>query len=165
MILVAGFGNLLHRDDAFGVRLLQRLRANPLLPARVRLLEAGIGGMHFVHELFNSYQAVVVLDAVEGDIPGEVHVLEASVSDPRTLTIRLQRDLLADVHYAEPGRAMAMAKALNRLPPKVYIVGCVPSVIDLGLGMSAEVEAALPVAEAQLMELLESLYQSEEVRG
>lgn len=165
MILVAGFGNLLHRDDAFGVQLLQRLRQNLQWPSEVKLLEAGIGGMHFVQELFDGYRAVVVLDAIEGNTPGEVRVLEANVSDLRTLPTRLQRDLLADVHYAEPGRAMAMAKALDRLPLRAYIVGCVPALVDLGIGMSPEVEAALPVAEARLMELLESLLQSKEVGG
>lgn len=163
MILVAGFGNLLHRDDAFGVRLLEQLRENPGLPPQVKLLEAGIGGMHFVQELFNGYRAVVVLDAVEGQNPGQVRVLQAQVTDPRTLPPRVARDLLADLHYAEPGRAMAMARALDMLPPRAFIVGCVPSVIDLGIGLSPEVEKALPIAEARLTELLTSLLRAEEV--
>lgn len=163
MILVAGFGNLLHRDDAFGVRLLERLRDNPELPPEVKLLDAGIGGMHFVQELFSGYRAVVILDAVEGETPGAVRILEASVTDPRTLPPRVERDMLADLHYAEPGRAMAMAKALDKLPPKAYIVGCVPAVIDLGLGMSPEVENALPIAETKLIKLLKNLLKAEEV--
>ncbi|MGK0619531.1 hydrogenase maturation protease [Meiothermus cerbereus] len=165
MILVVGFGNLLHRDDAFGVRLLERLRDNPKLPSEVKLLDAGIGGMHFVQELFSSYRAVVILDAVEGETPGTVRILEASVTDPRTLPPRVERDMLADLHYAEPGRAMAMAKALDKLPPRAYIVGCVPAMIDLGIGMSPEVEQALPVAEIKLMELLTNLLRVEEVGG
>lgn len=165
MILVAGFGNLLHCDDAFGVRLLQRLQANPKLPQEVKLLEAGIGGMHFVQELFQGYSAVVILDALEGDQPGTVKVLEADVTDPRTLPLRIERDLLADLHYAEPGRAMALAKALDRLPPQTYIVGCVPRLIELGLGLSPEVETALPIAETQVLELLQQLAQPEEVRA
>jgi hydrogenase maturation protease len=165
MILVAGFGNLLHRDDAFGVRLLERLRNHPKLPPEVKLLDAGIGGMHFVQELFQGYAAVVILDAVEGQTPGTVRILEASVTDPRTLPARVERDMLADLHYAEPGRAMAMAKALDTLPPQAYILGCVPAVIDLGIGLSPEVENALPLAEARLMELLTSLLEAEEVRG
>ncbi|WP_299433662.1 hydrogenase maturation protease [uncultured Meiothermus sp.] len=163
MILVAGFGNLLHRDDAFGVRLLERLQDNPNLSPRVRLFDAGIGGMHFVQELFCGYRAVVILDAVQGQTPGQVRVLQADVTDPRTLPPRLKRDMLADLHYAEPGRAMAMAKALDTLPPRAYIVGCVPAAIDLGIGMSPEAENALPIAEARLTELLTSLLRAEEV--
>ncbi|MDX2007863.1 MAG: hydrogenase maturation protease [Meiothermus sp.] len=165
MILVAGFGNLLHRDDAFGVRLLERLQHNPKLSGEVRLLDAGIGGMHFVQELFRGYAAAVILDAVEGRTPGQVRVLQADVTDPRSLPPRVERDMLADLHYAEPGRAMAMAKALDKLPPRAYIVGCVPAVIDLGIGLSPEVESALPVAEARLMELLTTLLTAEEVGG
>lgn len=157
MILLAGFGNVLHRDDAFGVRLLERLSHNSNLPTGVKLLDAGIGGMHFVQELFGGYQAVVILDAVEGDRPGMVRVLGADVTDPRTLPPRVERDLLADLHYAEPGRAMAMAKALDQLPAQTYIVGCVPAVIDLGIGMSPEVEAALPLAEDRTLELIAML--------
>ena len=161
MILVVGFGNVLHSDDGFGVRLLERLRRNPNLPSNVRFLDAGIGGIHFVQELLQEHEAVVILDALEGKVPGEVRVLEAKVADPRTLPSRAQRDVLADIHYTEPGRAMALAKALNKLPKETYIVGCVPKVIDLNIGLSPEVEAALPVAERRALELIKSLVPKE----
>jgi len=165
MILVAGFGNVLHADDGFGVWLLQQLQENPKLPEGVKLLDAGIGGIHFVQELFRGYSGVVILDALEGEAPGTVRVLGADVTDPRSLPPRIARNLLADLHYAEPGRALAMAKALGQLPARTYIVGCVAKRIELGLGLSAEVESVLPIAEIQVLELLQHLVQLEEVRA
>ena len=43
-ILVAGFGNVLRHDDAFGVVIAQRLRLE-CLPSGVVIHEAGIAGL------------------------------------------------------------------------------------------------------------------------
>ncbi len=159
-ILVAGFGNVLREDDAFGVRLLERLRERASDWSGVRFFEAGIGGINFVQELQDGFDAVIVLDALEGehqDVPGTVRVLEAQVLDPRDMPISVSRDALADIHYAEPGRAMALAKALERLPAKTFIVGCVALRCELGLELTPLIEAALPLAEARAVALIEGL--------
>lgn len=163
-ILVAGFGNVLREDDAFGIRLLERLRVRQEAWQGVRFFEAGIGGINFVQELQDHFDAVVVLDALEGeenDIPGTVRVLEAEVFDPRSLTVMQSRDALADIHYAEPGRAMALAKALECLPAKSYIVGCVAARCEMGLELTPQVGAALENAEARAVELIEGLLNAE----
>lgn len=161
-LLIAGFGNVLREDDAFGVRLLERLRQTPL-PDGVRLLEAGIGGISLVQDLLDNFDALIVLDALEGnelegDTVGTVRVLEANVMDPRTLPARAARDVFADLHYAEPGRAMALARALGHLPERAFIVGCVIKRSEIGIGMSLEVEAALEEALARTLGLIETLH-------
>ena len=111
-ILVAGFGNVLREDDAFGIRLLERLRIRATEFPSVRFFEAGIGGINFVQELQDGFDALIVLDALEAEdqaAPGTVRVLEAQVLDPRQMPVHVARDALADIHYAEPGRAMALA--------------------------------------------------------
>lgn len=162
-ILVAGFGNVLREDDAFGIRLLERLRARAEAWPDVSFFEAGIGGINFVQELQDGFDAAVVLDALEGEeqaAPGAVRVFEAQVLDPRTLPVHEARDALADIHYTEPGRAMALARALERLPARTFIVGCVARRCELGLELTPEVEAALEVAEARAVELIENLLEN-----
>lgn len=159
-ILVAGFGNVLREDDAFGIRLLERLRIRATEFPSVRFFEAGIGGINFVQELQDGFDALIVLDALEAEdqaAPGTVRVLEAQVLDPRQMPVHVARDALADIHYAEPGRAMALAKALDRLPAKSFIVGCVALRCELGLELTPLVEAALPIAEIRVAELIEGL--------
>lgn len=162
-VLVAGFGNVLLGDDGFGVRLLERLEkrlelAGPGSGREVTLLEAGIGGVSFVQESMAGYDAVILLDAIEradeGDRTGEIRVLELEVADPSKLDARRARDYLADVHYAEPGRALALAKGIGTLPERCYLVGCVVDGCELGEELGAPVAAALAEAEERVLELL-----------
>ena len=143
-ILIAGMGNILRRDDGFGVEVAQRLAAHKTLPADVRVVELGIGGMHLVQELMGGYDTLVVIDALDrGDAPGTLHVLEVEVPDLTSWPEARRQDFLADTHYTPPAKALILAKALGVLPPKVFIVGCQPvDVDDLGIGLSESVELA-----------------------
>jgi hydrogenase maturation protease len=143
-ILIAGMGNILRRDDGFGVEVARRLAVQLLTSDEVRVIEVGIGGIHLVQELMDGYDALVVVDALErGSAPGTLHILEAEVPDLATWPEQQRQDFLADMHYTTPAKALILAKALGVLPPKVYIVGCQPSEVDeLGIGLSAPVEQA-----------------------
>lgn len=152
-VLVAGFGNVLRQDDGFGVELAKRLERAGSLPPGATLLEVGIGGVSMVQELMTGYAALIVLDALDGPVPGTVKVLEAEVPDAADLP----RDFLADTHYAEPGRAMVLAKAVGALPALTYIVGCVAERSELGEGLGVAVEAALDDAVARVLDLIRML--------
>ena len=152
-ILVAGFGNVLREDDGFGVVLAQRLQKRGHLPEGVVVLEVGIGGISLVQDLMDGYDALIVLDALEGDTPGQVKTLIAEVPDVKDVP----KDYLADVHYAEPGRAMVLAKAMNVLPETVYIVGAVVQRAELGEGLTPVLAGALETAETTVIQLLNDL--------
>src|SRR6476659_1277610 len=75
-VLVVGVGNVLRGDDGFGVEVVHRLAARTDLPATVKIMETGIGGMSILHELFNGFDALLVVDAVDrGGEPGTVYLL------------------------------------------------------------------------------------------
>jgi len=104
-ILVAGMGNLLRRDDGFGVIVAQRLLDGPI-PDGVTVMEVGIGGIHMVQALFDPTDGLVVLDAVDlGRHPGTIVVIQPEVTDLATLSLSERHDQLADMHYATPSRA------------------------------------------------------------
>ena len=145
-ILIAGMGNVLRRDDGFGVEIAKRLAADSTLPTDARVIEVGIGGIHLVQELMDGYDVLIIIDAVERDsAPGTLHVLEAEVPDLATWPENQRQDFLADMHYTTPSKALILAKALGILPPKAFIVGCQPVEVDeLGIGLSELVERAAP---------------------
>ncbi len=151
-ILVAGVGNVLRADDAFGVEVAKRLAALDL-PEEVTVVETGIGGIALVQELQDGYDALVVVDAVDlGRTPGNVFLIDPDVVDVNELTWAEKHDLLADMHLATPGRAMMLAKALGVLPPKRLMVGCQPVDPDsVGTGMSEPVTAAVGVAVNEVL--------------
>ncbi len=155
-VLVACMGNVLRSDDGFGVAVAGELETRRL-PAGVRLIEVGIGGMHLVQELLDGYDAVLIVDAVDrGAAPGALFVLEPEIPDPPADT-RDRRELLADLHYTVPSRALFLAKALGRLPATVRIVGCQPAEAEkLGMELSPRVRAAVPEAVRTVEGLLKT---------
>ncbi len=146
-VLVAGMGNELRGDDGFGVAL-ARLVGKRDLGADVTVGEFGIGGIHLVQELLSGYDALLLIDAVQrGSEPGTIHLLEPEVRGLDELSSSERRDFLADVHWADPGRALMLAKALGVLPARVLILGCQPETLDdFSLVLSPAVESALPRA-------------------
>lgn len=158
-VLVVGVGNVLQGDDGFGVEVVKRLAQRKDLSPSAVVLETGIGGMTLVQELFNGYDVLIVVDAVDrGGIPGTTYLLEAEVPNLAELPSGQRADFMADMHLATPARAFVMAKALGVLPPSVYILGCQPQVIDdLILGLSEPVQAAVEPSVEQLIDELRRL--------
>ncbi|MDP9469747.1 MAG: hydrogenase maturation protease [Chloroflexota bacterium] len=158
-VLVAGMGNVLRRDDGFGVEVARRLMDGAALPAGVKVVEVGIGGVHLVQELMDGYDALVVIDAVErGSPPGTVHLLEAEVADVALWSERERGDFLADMHYTTPTKALILAKALGVLPPRVFILGCQPTDAGaMGIGLSEPVARAATEALGEIERLVRRL--------
>ena len=146
-VLIAGMGNELRGDDGFGVAV-ARLLAERDLGAEVTVREFGIGGVHLVQELLAGYDALLIVDAVHrSSEPGTIHVLEPEVPDLAGLPDEVKRDFLADMHWADPSRAMILAKALGALPSRVLILGCEPHDLDdLSLVLTPAVSGSLPRA-------------------
>jgi len=155
-ILIAGVGNVLRGDDGFGVAVVEALALNNKFTDNVDIFEAGIAGIAFVQELMNGYDALIIIDAVERDeLPGTIFVFEPEI--PQVAGAAASRDFhssLADAHYTEPTKVLTLARALDVLPPKIFVVGCQPAGYDdFGAEMSLEVKRAIPVA----IERIESL--------
>ena len=152
-VLVAGVGNVLQGDDGFGVELAWRL-ARRALPAGVKVIETGIGGMSLVQELMQGYDAILVLDAHEsGGVPGTLRLLEPLLPDLSGLDAHQTRDYFADTHYATPLRALTLAARLGHLPQRVAIIGCEPAQHEeMQTHLSAAVAAALDEAEVKALD-------------
>jgi len=144
-ILIAGMGNKLRCDDGFGIEVVRLLREQNSLPAGAHLLEVGIAGISLVQELFDAYDACIIVDAVDlGGQPGKIYCLQPQIPDPHDFEPDQQRAYLSDTHYTVPIKALAMAKALKVLPPQVFIIGCQPLTCDdLNLSLSEPVARSL----------------------
>ena len=144
--LIAGFGNVLRGDDAFGVEVVHRL-AQAGVPADVELLEVGTGGIRLAQELLGGYDRLVIVDAMtRGGRPGSLYVLAVESVDPLTEV---------DLHMAVPSRALALARALGALPARVFMIGCEPSEVDeLTMEMTPAVRDAVEAALARVREIL-----------
>jgi hydrogenase maturation protease len=150
-ILVAGIGNIFFGDDGFGVEVSRRLSGRPL-PEGVRVIDFGIRGFDLTFALLEGYDAVVLVDVVQrGGQPGTLYVVEPAPG-PRPEA----GDVCVDTHGMEPGKVLALARAMGGRLDLLRLVACEPLTFGedgMGLGLSPPVEAAVEPA----IELVQSV--------
>jgi hydrogenase maturation protease len=166
-ILIAGVGNELRQDDAFGVLLAQKLQLEASFPPSVKVMEIGSGGIHLVQQLFDKYDVLILLDIVKwGGAAGTIHFKEVEVMDIAQLPKDEQNEFLADMHYINPLKALMMAKALNVLPKQVLFLGCESKEHEeIGIGVSKVVNEAITPAFNKIKYLIENALISEKVNS
>lgn len=143
-LAVIGVGNVLRGDDGIGVRVVEGLRTavgqDPrALPAGTRLVDGGTLGLDLLRSIRDA-RAVVFVDAARlGGPVGTVSVLRgaevAGAADPGS-----------DTAPGAVGELVAVAGLLGWLPADVVLVGIEVADVDVRVGMSPGVAAALPVA-------------------
>ena len=156
-ILIAGVGNPLRQDDAFGVEVAKLLIEHNPYPDHIEIQEVGIGGIHLVQELHSGYEVLVLVDAVNWNLdPGDVSLrIVDNIKSVEEMTKTEKRDFLADMHYTNPVRAMMLAQSLNVLPKEVYLLGGqAKETDDFAIGMSGEIKSAIPKAIRLLEQFL-----------
>lgn len=133
--LILGVGNLLLKDEGVGIHVIQALE-NETLPSGVHLLDGGTGGFHLMSWL-EEYERIIMIDAtLDNNPPGTV----------RQLKPRYASDFPPLMSAHEIGlRDMIEAMQLTGKMPKVnLIVISAADISEVGMELSAEVEAAIP---------------------
>lgn len=146
-VLVAGVGNVFLSDDAFGVEVAQRLQT-AVVPSGVRVVDFGIRSLHLAYELLEGdYDLTLLVDATQrGGAPGTLYVIEPDLDSIGAAA--------ADAHTMTPEAVFASLRALGGTPGRVLVVGCEPVSVDEGMGLSAEVSAAVGEGVKLVLELL-----------
>jgi len=143
---VAGIGNIFCGDDGFGVEVAKRLADRPL-PGGVHVEDYGIRGLHLALELLEGYDLLVLVDAMSCDErPGTVFVLDPDPVGEDAPPL--------DAHRMDPYAVLGMVDELGGEIGKVLIVGCEPSLIEEGIGLSPAVAAAVDTAVRMVEEVV-----------
>ena len=163
-VLVAGIGNIFLGDDGFGVEVAGRL-ARVEVPAGVRVADFGIRGVHLAYELLDGYDALVLIDAMPvGEPPGTVVLFEPDVApwldhgrSEEAEGGEPEQGPAMDAHSMNPAVVLGMLGALGGSVGRVLVVGCQPSVIEEGIGLSAPVADAVDRAVDAVLDALSEL--------
>lgn len=144
--LFIGIGNPLRGDDAAGLLAARALRARE--PDGIEVLELEGEPVDLI-EAWAGAEAVVVADAVaSGGEPGEVHRIDA-VEGPLPAALAG-----ASTHAMGLAEAVELARALDRLPPRLLVYGIEAASFETGAEPTPAVRAAAErVAEAVAKEL------------
>jgi hydrogenase maturation protease len=143
--VVIGVGNPFRRDDGVGPAVVDLLRDR--LP-RIRFLTCD-GEPTTLIEAWTGSDRAIVVDAVRahGGELGRVHRFSA---EHPTAT----RTGVTTPHAADLGDAVALARALDRMPRNLLIFGVQVENVGFGLGLSPAVTAAALELADEIAELL-----------
>ena len=147
-ILILGVGNVLMGDEGVGVHAVRLLEAGPW-PAHVSLLDGGTGGFHLLSH-FSGCDVLILIDAtLDGRPPGTVSVIEPRYASdfPRALSAH-------DIGLKDLVESAAL---LDLLPRVLLVTVSVADLQPMQMTLSPEVEASLPVVQAQVAGLVAGL--------
>ncbi len=135
-ILILGVGNLLLKDDGFGVHLVNDLKENDL-PENVTLLEAGTVS-HQLIPLLHEIDYLIVIDVVEaGDTPGSLFRFS-----PEDMKFKSEQQV--SLHQISLIDVLHMADLTGK-KPKTVIIGVQPKdTTSWSLELSDELKVVIP---------------------
>jgi hydrogenase maturation protease len=135
-VLVIGVGSAARGDDAAGLLVARRLGGREHEGDPLALLDA-----------WEDAATAVVIDAVSsGAAPGTVHRFEAGDA---ALPARLRSS--TSTHAVGLAEAIELARALDRLPPRLIVYGIEGERFTTGADLSPAVAAAVEVVAAAVI--------------
>ncbi|MFG1464680.1 HyaD/HybD family hydrogenase maturation endopeptidase [Xanthobacter sp. DSM 24535] len=148
-ILVLGIGNILWADEGFGVRVVEAIDRDYVMPDAVTLLDGGTQGLYLLPYLEDA-DIVVIVDAVDyGLPPGTLHFL----SDDEVPAVLGARKV--SLHQTGFQEVLALLQLRGCAPRVLRLVGVQPHTLDdYGGGLTEVVAAQVAPAAAHVLSLL-----------
>jgi hydrogenase maturation protease len=134
-ILVIGVGNEYRSDDAAGLVVARRLRQLSL--GNITVIEESGEGADLI-ESWKGADTVIIVDAASsGAKPGTIHRIDARAQRIPTGLLRYS------THAFSVGEAVELARAMNRLPPRMVVYGIEGERFDEGTVLSRAVQGSV----------------------
>ncbi|MBI5287101.1 MAG: HyaD/HybD family hydrogenase maturation endopeptidase [Deltaproteobacteria bacterium] len=144
-VKVLGVGNLLLRDEGVGVRVIEYIMDNGLLPQDIEVIDGGTGGMRLI-PIIQDADHLIIIDAVRGGgRPGDIYRL--TIGD---LPLRLKQK--TSLHEVGLQEVFSIINLLEKRLPEIVIIGVEPKKIDYGIGLTPEVGSVLPEVALKIKE-------------
>lgn len=147
-ILILGIGNLLMNDEGIGIHVVNRLENEGGIPG-ADIMDGGTGGFHLLSYI-QSYKKIIIIDASLDQYPaGHIRVIKP----------RYAKDFPKQLSAHEIGlKDMMDAAGLLGEMPQIHLIAIsVKDFQDMGMELSAEVEATIPQAMKIVKELVAAI--------
>ncbi|MFA6313186.1 MAG: HyaD/HybD family hydrogenase maturation endopeptidase [Sterolibacterium sp.] len=148
-VLVLGIGNLLWADEGFGVRCVEKLAAEWLLPETVKLMDGGTQGLYLLPYV-QAARRLLVFDAIDyGLPPGTMKRVEGD-EVPRFMGVKKM-----SLHQTGFQEVISAAALTGKLPEELLLIGVQPEELDdYGGSLRPVVKARLGEAVDMALEQL-----------
>jgi len=145
---VMGVGNVLLRDEGFGVKLLYLLKAKYQFPENVVLIDGGTAGIFLSPEI-DYLDKLLIIDVVKADgKPGEIRLYQKEDFFIDRLPLKLSP------HQLGLQEVLLLNEIKGTCPKEVKLIGVIPKSVETGTGLTPELESKLGEVEKLVLEVL-----------
>jgi hydrogenase maturation protease len=137
--IVMGLGNTLNKDEGLGIHALDRLEKKiASLAPDLEFVDGGALGLNLLPWVEEASH-LLVLDSVVSrfSLPGQVMELAKD-------EIPLYRNIKMSDHQITFQEVLGIAKIRSHYPEYLHLVGAQPVDMNIGYGMSQEIESVIP---------------------
>ncbi len=148
--LVLGIGNVLLTDEGVGVRALNELKRRYSFSDNVEFLDGGTSGIELLRHI-QDRDTLIIIDAMTHDRkPGTLYRVE-NKDVPAVFRTRISP------HQLGLSDLLAAAMLTENLPENLVLFGMEPESVDIGLELTATVEASLDKLITAVVEELRTI--------
>ena len=148
-VTILGVGNVILRDEGFGVRVAEYLDAHYEFPENVQIVDGGTLGIELTQYITGTNK-LLVIDSINGG------------AEPGTL-FRFHNDAVMD-HFQEKVSAhevgiqdvLALLTVTGHKIPEVIVIGAQPYDLEAGVELSDGMQKLLPQVVAQALDELKA---------
>lgn len=142
--VVLGVGNTILADEGVGVRVIEALERDYVMPPEVAVIDAGTSGMEMLEDL-SHLEFLLVVDAIAaGKAPGERVRLEGE-----EVPVFFRRNL--SPHGIGLSDVLASLEFLGAAPKEMLILGVQPASLELSTELTPMIAARVPELVAQVV--------------
>jgi hydrogenase maturation protease len=148
-IIILGIGNILLRDEGFGVRVVEELTRRYRFPENVQVLDGGTLGMELLRYLMGADKLVLV-DAVAGELP------PGSLYEFKNEAVKAYFKEKVSMHELGIQDVLAALDILEKPIKEVMIIGVQPLSMEIGLELTTLLFPVVNQAVDKVIQVLTS---------
>ncbi len=146
---ILGIGNLLVRDEGFGVHFINSFLNTYEIPDNIEVLDGGTSGI-MLAPFLETIDYLFVIDVVDlDDKPGAIHCFTDQEVRSGKIAARMSPHQIGLLEILD------LCKLRDKAPKGVEMITVVPQILDTGLGLSEILKAKLPKITEMLLESLQ----------
>ncbi len=143
-----GVGNVLLKDEGFGVKLLYILKAKYEFPENVILIDGGTAGIFLSPEI-DYLDKLLIIDVVKAEgKPGEIKVYNKEDFFIDRLPLKLSP------HQLGLQEVLLLNEIKGTCPKEIKLIGIIPKSVETGTELTPELEKRLAEVEKMVINVL-----------
>ena len=147
--IVFGAGNVLLKDEGFGVHLIKWMEANFEPHGDVEFYDGGTMGIFVTHK-FEEADNIIIVDTLDTDGgPGEIRVYDKEDIMLNRIPVKMSP------HQVGIQEVLLMCEVRGKVPENVTLIGIIPETLESGVTLSDTLYNKMKTAENLVRDALE----------